>query len=145
MSGLLFDFPNVTTEGCFIFITFVSEWFRVIVIPLLPFIFWYVFINSLWFSWCWCYALIMNVFHSAFPLHRTIFFLSAITWKFWIFHWLEYVLIVAAYYLRNIFCATITYLTNLGWNIWRNLLFFGKCLSKSFKKILATLVTRLLL
>ena len=101
--------------------------------------------NSLWFSWCWCYALTMNVFHSAFPMHRIIFFLSTITWKFWIFHWLEYVLIVAAYYLRNIFCATITYLTNLGLNILRNLLFFGKCLSKSFKKISATFVTTLLL
>ena len=49
-----------------------------------------------------------NVFHSTFLLHWTIF-LSTITWKFLIFNWLEFVLIVAAYFLRNIFCTTITY------------------------------------
>ena len=76
------------------------------------------------------------LFHSAFPLHWTIFFLSTTTWKFLIFNWLEYVLIVAAYYLRNIFCATITSLTELRLNILCNLLLFGRCLSDSFNKIL---------
>ena len=83
------------------------------------------------------------LFHSAFPLHWTIFFLSTTTWKFLIFNWLEYVLIVAAYYLINIFCGTILTLTELRLNILCNLLIFGKCLSNSFKKILVTFVTRL--
>ena len=34
LPDLPLDFPNVTTELCFIFITFVLGWFRVIVIPL---------------------------------------------------------------------------------------------------------------
>ena len=82
---------------------------HVIVIPLFPFIFWYSYTNSLRFCWCWCYALIKGVFRSAFPLHKTIFFLSTIIWKFLTFIWRKYVLIVASYYLRNIFSATLTY------------------------------------
>ena len=107
---LLHNFRNVTTGWCFIFITLVLEWFCVIVIPLFPFIF-YAYTNSLGFCWCWSYALKNNVFHSAFPLHQTIFFLSTVTWKFLTFIWLKCVLIVAAYYLRNTFVANITYLT----------------------------------
>ena len=83
-------------------------------------------INSLWFSWCWCYALIKNVFDSVFLLHRTIFFLSTITWKFLIFNWLEYVFIVTAYYLRNIFCVTITYFNWVAIEYFMQLVIFWK-------------------
>ena len=142
MSSLL-NFSNVTTEWCFIFITLVSE-FCVIVVLLFPFIFWYVNIILLGFCCCWRYALIKNVFHSAFPFHRTILFLFTIIWKFLIFVWLTFLLIVTAYYLGNIFCATITYF-NWVMSKYFMQLYFLESVSNSFKKILIMFVIALLL
>ena len=110
-----------------------------------PFIFWYANIHWLWFSWCWSYALIKNVFHSVFPLHWTTFFLSATTWKFLILNnWSMSLLWLLITW--EIFSVQLKLtLTELRLSILCNLLFFGKCLSNSFKKILAMLVTTLLL
>ena len=49
MPSLLLIFLSVTTKWCFIFITLVLECFRVIIIQLFPFIFWYAYIDSLGF------------------------------------------------------------------------------------------------
>ena len=143
MSSLL-NFSNVTTDWCFIFITLVSEWFCVIIILLFPFIFWYANIILLGFCCWWWYALIKNVIHSAFPLHQTILFLSTIIWKFLIFVWLKFVLILTAYYLGNIFCATITYLNWVTIEYFMQL-YFLEIVSNSFKKILMMFVMTLLL
>lgn len=97
------NFPNLSTNWCIILIILVSEWFCVIIISSFPFLFCYAYINLLGFCWFWCCALIKSVFHSASPLYQTISFSSTITRKFLTFNCLNYVPIVAPYYLETIF------------------------------------------
>ena len=136
MPSRVLNFPNLTTKWCFILIMLVSEWLRATTIPFFIFIFWYAYINSLEFYWCW-----WAFFTSAFPLHWTIFFLFTITKKFLIFPWLKYVLIVAAYYFGKIFCITITYFNWVTIEYFMQLVLFSKFLSNSFKKVWAMFVT----
>ena len=56
MISLLLNFPIVTVKWCFILIMLVSK----LISCAFPFIFWYVYINSLGFCWCCCYALVRS-------------------------------------------------------------------------------------
>ena len=145
LSSLLLNFVNLTSKWCLFHLD--NSCFGMILsdyntaFSIHPLIGRYklvgLYLVLILYTWCW-------TFFSCISFASDNIFLSTLTWKFLIFYWnmfLLFLLIIVKIFSVQLYLT----LTELQLNILCNLLVFGKRLSNSFKKLLATFVMTLLL
>ena len=122
------------------FVSRVSERFRVFVMSLFSLSFSKPNVCSLLCCYCWgnC-AFIFSVFYETISIHWTIIFLSVITWwcRFYLFY--ADIFAVFFYYLTN----SVLYRIKIKHFV--NLFVHGKCLPNKWKKIFAIFILTLML